>query len=107
MSQLGYLFRPDEMYQLVTEKWGFHAQTTMVSEEFGEYLVALSKLIRHGVNPERIDALVDETADVLVMVEQMAQAFGLSGKRIEARYNEKRGRLNSRLASGHKEGIAL
>lgn len=54
------------------EKWGIDKQTDMMIEEMSELTKALLK-VRRG---ESLDNVIDELADVSIMLEQMTIFFG-------------------------------
>lgn len=61
------------LYSQVISKWGIDAQLWMVTEECSELLNAIAKYKRGRVLPS---AILEELADVFIMVEQMANYFG-------------------------------
>lgn len=65
-------FEKKELYHQAIEKWGFESQSWMVVEECSELLNAISKYRRGRVLPS---AILEELADVSIMVEQMALYF--------------------------------
>lgn len=60
----------------IAEHYGAKAQTLQLCEECGELIQAVSKLTR-GVNEIRILSLVEEIADVRIMMSQMMQFYGI------------------------------
>lgn len=62
-----------EIYQAAVQKWGREAQFEQVIEECAE-LIAAIKHFRRGKTNEQ--AVVDELADVLLMVGQMVYMLG-------------------------------
>lgn len=79
-------------YSDALEKWGADAQITMLFEECGELLSAISKLRRGRVGK---DDVITELADVSIMVEQMAVLLGYDDFVIEK--DNKLERLKERL----------
>ncbi len=70
------------------ETWGDYEQRQIAVEELAELIVALKHYERHRVDD---DAVVEEIADVCVVLSQLAVMFGHD--RIEARVREKTERL--------------
>ena len=70
------------------ETWGDYEQRQIAVEELAELIVALKHYERHRVDD---DAVIEEIADVCVVLSQLAVMFGYD--RIEARVREKTARL--------------
>lgn len=51
--------------------YGVKPQLGVATEECAELIQAISKLQRYGCKPEVIENLVEEIADVLIMIEQI------------------------------------
>lgn len=51
--------------------YGVKPQLGVAMEECAELIQAISKLQRYGCEPEVIENLVEEIADVLIMIEQI------------------------------------
>ena len=83
-----------KLYARALREYGPEAQKLMLIEEIGELLNAIAKLPRGRSIPEEV---VEELADVSIMVEQMAFLFGWS--RYTSERNRKLGRLASRLSA--------
>lgn len=83
------------VYQDALTKWGEGAQIEQMKEEAAELIVALQKLRRHGDMTQKIAAVVDELADVEIMLEEMKLIFPRED--IEARKKFKLARLRRRL----------
>ena len=64
---------PVEIYKQALIKWGYQSQVGMLFEEMGELLQALNKYDRKKAT---LAEVVDELADVQIMVEQMAVVYG-------------------------------
>lgn len=91
------------------ERWGHESQTGMAIEESAELsievLLSLSKFILsarkvsrvggRAVKPEAEEKLIDEIADVIVMMEQMALIYGY--EQVDQRVKFKIDRLKGRL----------
>lgn len=77
------------------EVYGLDAQIIKLSEECGELLSAVSKC-RSG--RDTADHVAEEMADVLVMMDQMQIAFGITEKTVFDYVEKKLERLEKRLA---------
>lgn len=66
-------FEKKELYSQIIEKWGIRAQFWMVVEECSELLNAIAKYKR---GREVQSAILEELADVSIMIEQIACYFG-------------------------------
>lgn len=84
---------PQEICQLALQQYGQHGQLDKTIEECAELTVAIQhyKSGRH-LTPE---AIVEETADVIIMCEQLRMLFGTDA--IDAAIDRKLGRLAVRL----------
>jgi hypothetical protein len=75
-------------------KWGKHAQLLMVLEEMSELQKEILKNINRG--KDNIDDIIDETADVEIMLDQMKYIYGIDeavAKRIPLKLEKVRARL--------------
>lgn len=63
----------DKIYSQAIEKWGINAQLWMVVEECAELINAISKYKR---GREDKLSIIEELADVSIMVKQMSFYFG-------------------------------
>lgn len=84
------------LYEVALERWGYEAQVGMFHEEIGEALQALNK---HQRNPsvQTLIALMDELADLQVMLEQMVVAHDRDNNVWDDVYAAKVGALAKRL----------
>jgi NTP pyrophosphatase (non-canonical NTP hydrolase) len=62
--------KEEEIYLKALEKWGALAQMEMAQEEATELALAIRKQVRNN-NEESFKNLVDEIADVEIMIEQL------------------------------------
>lgn len=62
-----------KIYETAIEKWGEHAQKMMAVGECGEFLAEFGREVQGRSSQEK---MVDEIADVLVMMNQMAMIYG-------------------------------
>ena len=71
------------------DSWGLEAQIGVAVEEYAELIVALQKYVNRSVKPST-DELLDEIADVEMMLAQVRIALGLDDellhKRIESKF---------------------
>ena len=67
--------KPHKIYREALNKWGAEAQTLMVFEEMSE----LQKEILKNVNRKKDNRtqIIEETADVLIMLEQLQLYYGI------------------------------
>ena len=78
-----------EIYSKALEKWGAEAQVMMFFEEIGELMVEICHAGRKNKIAFACD-LIDELADVEIMLEQMSVVFNISREDI---HNKKRKKL--------------
>jgi NTP pyrophosphatase (non-canonical NTP hydrolase) len=84
----------DEVFQKALWTWGGESQENMAIEECSEFIKAICKLRRNGGDAEFAE-LVDEIADVIIMMRQMTISVGEDkvNERIDFKVNRLRGRL--------------
>lgn len=85
----------DKIYRLAIDKWGAASQVSMAQGEMGELSAALTQYFTQ--NKIEVNDLVDDIADVKIMLGQMQRLLEMRGDidagRIDARYQEKLDRL--------------
>lgn len=93
-------FIDDEILFKAIDKFGNDAQCEMIIEECLELALALQKAKRKrgGTDEEKIKAIVDEIADVKIMIRQAEHLFPAS--MINERVDFKMKRLQQRLDEG-------
>lgn len=64
-----------DIYNRALNTYGYNAQRLMLIEEIGELLNAIAKLPRERAT---IDDVIEELADVAIMIDQMAFYWGWS-----------------------------
>jgi len=64
----------DKLYKNCIETWGVEAQLRQAQEECAELIVAINHFLRNRKNSLR--EIVEETADVFLMVHQMMEIVG-------------------------------
>ena len=86
----------EKLFKRVVEKWGIKEQLGMVTEEALELALAARKLQR-VINEERFDHLMEEIADVEILIEQVKIIFPNGVPVIEEHKVNKLIRLEKRL----------
>jgi hypothetical protein len=86
-----------KLMQTALEQWGLNAQAGQTVEECAELIVALQKHINRTPSPETIDNIVDEMADVEMMLAQMRLAFGVDDNAFRKRISGKFEKLKKYL----------
>jgi N-acetyl-anhydromuramyl-L-alanine amidase AmpD len=75
--------------QAALDKWGISAQAGQTVEECAELIVALQKQFNRSPSPETIDGILDEMADVELMLAQMRLAFDVGDEAFRQRIEDK------------------
>ena len=83
--------------QTALDKWGLAAQVGQTVEECAELIVALQKHINRTSSPETVENILDEIADVEMMLAQLRLAFGLDDEKLRKRIEHKFERLREYL----------
>jgi len=82
------------MMQAALDRWGLNAQVGQTVEECAELIVALQKYVNRPAHPEAVENILDEIADVEMMLGQMRLILGISDdtlrKRIECKFERLR-----------------
>ena len=86
-----------EIMQTALDKWGLAAQVGQTVEECAELIVALQKHINRTPSSETANNILDEIADVEMMLAQLRVAFGISDDLLRKRIDEKFAKLNEYL----------
>lgn len=79
-------------------KWGEESQRGMAIEECAEFIVAARKVSRVGgreIKPQAVENVIDEIADVEIMMHQMGLIYGRDAinERIAFKIERLKGRL--------------
>ena len=78
--------------QTVLEQWGLKAQVGQAIEECAELIVALQKHVNRTPTSDTLENIIDEVADVEIMLAQMCLVFGIDDdtlrKRIECKFKK-------------------
>lgn len=83
-----------DTYKQAIKTYGEHAQKLMAIEEMSELAKEICKDFRGKLNREH---LIEEMADVLIMLDQMLLLYKISGEEIFSMCERKMGRLKERL----------
>lgn len=81
---------PTQLYRMCLDRWGSKAQLIMLMEECGELIQVAAKLLNNRC--DSLDDLVDELADVAIMIEQVTTMFNLE-RSVSKRVRQKQDRL--------------
>ena len=92
----------DEAIGQIAEHYGKKAQSMQACEECAELIQAVSKLTR-GVTEMRILALVEEIADVRIMMSQLMQLYGIPEAEVSECIDEKLKRQLERIREASHE----
>ena len=84
----------EQLYQATLEKWGKEAQYDQAVEECAELIAALKHFRRGKVDQQ---AVIDELADVTLMLGQLTWMFGSAA--VEKSVQKKLEKLNKLLES--------
>ena len=91
----------EELYQKAIEKWGAVSQIEMLNEESIELALAVRKFLRNNRNPEyeftNSTNLIEEIADVEIMIEQLCYIFMNFREQIQDVKDFKLQRLEKRI----------
>ena len=85
-----------EILQAAIDTYGKKSQCAMAMEECGELVQAINKVCRE-FSYSRRDNLIEEIADVLIMIEQLKLMFDLSDREISIMRDRKLQRLERRI----------
>ena len=90
------------LYQDARKAWGEEPQITLAQEELAELNVELARHFR-GRNDD--EDVIDEIADVLIAVNQLALIFGLgeTEARVEYKLQRLRDRVDQSLDTGNEQ----
>jgi len=83
--------------QTALDKWGINAQAGQAIEECAELIVVLQKYINRTARPN-VDDILDEIADVEMMLAQMRLSLGIDDDTLRNRIEYKFERLEQYLS---------
>jgi NTP pyrophosphatase (non-canonical NTP hydrolase) len=81
------------------EKWGLNAQCDQTIEECAELIVALGKHVKRSLGTDSLDKVLDEIADVEMMLAQMRLMLGIDDQALRERIEQKFEKMNHYLES--------
>lgn len=87
----------EEIIEAAIKKYGVAMQTVVAIEEMSELTKELTKALR---GKENIEGIVEELADVYIMLNQVQMMFGISDDRVQEMMNLKIQRLDRRIKKG-------
>lgn len=84
----------EALFDKAIQRWGVSAQLLMVLEEMSESQKEILKNINRG--KDNLDAIIDETADVEIMLAQLKHIYQIQ-KQVEERIPVKLAKVRARL----------
>jgi NTP pyrophosphatase (non-canonical NTP hydrolase) len=84
--------------QTALDQWGINAQVGQTVEECAELIVALQKYVNRTPQPGMVENILDEIADVEMMLAQMRLVLGIDDDMLHKRIEYKFERLKHYLA---------
>ena len=87
-----------QIMQQALDQWGLNAQVGQTVEECAELIVALQKHVNRTPRTKTIENILDEIADVEMMLAQMRLALGFNDDALRNRIEYKFERLRRYLA---------
>jgi NTP pyrophosphatase (non-canonical NTP hydrolase) len=91
------------MMQTALRDWGEAAQAYQTIEECAELIVALNKQVTRMPTADSLEHILDEIADVEMMLAQMRLTFGISDEMLAKRIMEKFERLEKYLKDSQQQ----
>lgn len=86
-----------QLFEKALRLWGLSAQKGMVMEECGELLTALNRFNRNRATDNDV---IDELADVIILIGQMSVVFG--EEKLQFAIDQKMARLEYRIKNHEK-----
>jgi len=86
-----------KLMQAALDRWGLNAQVGQTVEECAELIVALQKYVNRPPQTGAADNILDEIADVEMMLAQMRLVLGIDDDALRKRIESKFERLNQYL----------
>ena len=87
-----------KIMQTALDQWGVNAQVGQTVEECAELIVALQKYTNRTPQPKMVENILDEIADVEMMLAQMRLVLGISDDALRKRIDYKFERLGEYLS---------
>ncbi len=93
------------MNKLEKELWEYMPRTLEINtmEELAELQQAISKVFRYGANIERRSNLIEEIADVMIMISYITEKYKIHEEVISFVMSEKVKRLRERIVKDLEE----
>jgi len=88
-----------KIMQTALDQWGLNAQVGQTVEECAELIVALQKHINRTPRSDTIDNILDEIADVEMMLAQMRLALNIDDDTLRERIESKFEKLRQYLSN--------
>jgi hypothetical protein len=85
------------MMRTALGRWGGAAQVGVAVEECAELIVALQKHINRTTTHDTVEIILDEIADVEIMLAQLRLNFGISDEMLKKQIKNKFVKLDKRL----------
>ena len=95
--KLEFIENEIKLMQTALDRWGLNAQVGQTVEECAELIVALQKYVNRSPHPESVDNILDEIADVEMMLAQMRLVLGIDDDMLRERIEYKFTRLSQYL----------
>ena len=86
-----------EIMQAALDKWGVNAQVGQTVEECAELIVALQKYVNRTPQLGMVENILDEIADVEMVLAQMRLVLGIGDDMLRERISRKFEKLNRYL----------
>ena len=97
-----------KVMQTALDVWGLNAQVGQTVEECAELIVALQKYVNRTPRPETVDNILDEIADVEMMLAQMRLILGIDDDTLRKRIEYKFEKLSQYLSEDENDkGIQI
>lgn len=84
-------------YSLIIETLGVECQCRQAMEECAELIQAINKVLRYPDDPKRFVELMEEIADVKIMILQLEEMFKVNWRDAERMFDFKKKRLFDRF----------
>ena len=86
-----------DLYERNIQYHGIEQETTIAMEECSELIKAISKCKRYGCVDKYRDNLIEEIADVLIIINELQLIYDISDNDIENIKNTKMDRMDYRI----------
>ena len=89
--------KSEPTYSEIIQTFGIERQCRQAMEECAELIQAINKAVRYPNDPKRIVQLMEEIADVKIMILQLEEMFDVNWKDAERMFCFKKKRLFDRF----------